>query len=331
MAATKNVLVTGMNQYRIIEPYTEMTDKDVRFTLQNNLKNAWDYDAVVLQIPIAEGINDFIRDYQKNGKKVIIDIDDNVFLMHPENPEYGKTKDLLKLRESLYLCDYIHCSTPQLLAALNHHKKSIVLYNGINFKKYGESPKEIIRANLNIPPQNKVVMWAGSTSHYESVLLIVPLIKELCKVSEVSVVLCGNTEWLQSYFTDENIIYVDFQPFEAYTNILSIADVALVPLPNNGYSRCKSELKVLENAAYKTPCVASMVDPYVRFKSRSGNGVRLVPKERVSLWLREVELLLINKDVYRTIAECAYSTTKEHYNLETINKERMLWWKKILN
>ncbi len=335
MDSRKNVLVTGTSEYRIKEPYSKI-QSDINFTLQNNLTNAFDYDAIVLQCPIADGIRDFIVDFQELGKKVIIDMDDDVFYMHPENPAYGfaTPKNLLKLKEHLFLCDYIHCSTPQLLASLNHHRKSVVFHNGIDFDKYKNLSQDAtytIRKNLNIPFEKRIVMWAGSPSHYESVHLIVALAKELSKRSDIAVVLCSNIDWIQSYFDEDyDIKFVDFMPFDAYTKLLSIADIALCPLPNNRYNRSKSELKILENTMHKTPCIASSADPYIRFKTRSGNGVRIITKERLPLWMKEINLLLSDDNVYRTTVENAYSTTKEHYNLETINKDRNQWWKKML-
>jgi len=331
----RKVLITSNSEYRI-KPYSKIKSDDIEFTLCGTLiHDPFKYDAILLHQPITPIFPQMIQDLQSEGKKVVVDVDDNILDIPYQNDSFDQVNSNNNRKtflECIRLCDYVHVSTPELRTKLKKSYKTTVFYNGIDLSLYGEKDNSV-RAEYNIPDDHKIVMWAGSPTHADSVILIIPLIEELIKRGDVTVVLCSNELWMKSYFphgVPDNVKIIGYLSFDRYTKLLGIADVFLAPLPHNAFNECKSELKALESGAHKVPCVASSVAPYNRFKELSGEGIRIVAKERLNLWLKEVDKLLTNEMMRRITGEVAHMTIQTHYNIETINQDRIKFWKRIL-
>jgi hypothetical protein len=193
-------------------------------------------------------------------------------------------------------------------------------------------PNAINRAKYDQPLQKVVssVMFAGSQHHIESLLMIKPVIIDLLNNS-VKVILMGNKQWLLPMFGEHPCLSImDWLPFELYHKMPSMATVFLTPLPDNKFSRCKSENKVLEAAAWAVPCISSDVSPFIRFNQISKGGNIVVKKERPKEWLKCIYGLLENKELYDLCSFKSYICVKDVYSLEVVNKKRVEWWKKIL-
>lgn len=324
----KKVLVTGDSFYRIRQPYSNLFVDDILFDFNaedKSLGDAWQYDAVVLHNPMARLLDEFIEAYTNDRNIVVVDIDDDFFSLPFSNPAFDgvKNKSFDVLKDCLKKCSYIHTSTPELKETVDK-KKTEVFFNAVDF--YDGGMRQEIRKNLNIPDGNKVIMWAGSPTHASDLVLIYPVIKELLKRNDITIVLCSDDRWLVhlGFRNEANMIIVPYMPQSIYLGFISIADVFLCPLVDNKFNRCKSELKVLESAVWKTPCVVSNVAPYQRFDD--GSNVFIVKKERLPLWMSQIDAALSDDAVGKN----AYDTVKKKYNLEEVNKKRAKWWKKIL-
>lgn len=306
--------------YRVIEPYSSI-ESDIKFIVSNNLDHAWidDHkmvDAVLIQRSTDPLVLRFIKEFKAEGGITVFETDDDIDNIPRSSPYYkGEGREFY--RECIKECDYLHVSTPELATG----DKSVVFPNGINLKKYVNPLPKI--------PQS--VGWQGSASHIESLQLIKPVIEELLN-NDVKVVLTSNRQWLDKIFKPhKNLIIEDWVPFELSHKLSSQCDVYLTPLPDNKFNRSKSEIKVLEAAAWKMPCVSSDVAPYRRFNELSNGGNVLVKKEKTKYWLDAIYCLLNDKQRYRQCADKSYICVKEKYNLEIINKQRSEFWKRVLS
>lgn len=337
----KKILIAGRNEYRIQSPYARLKVEGIEFTLtESDMNTAFDYDAVLVHQPVDQIMVDFIKEFKRAGKKVIVDSDDDLTILQPSNPVWREMKEGNKIacfKECIRLADYIHVSTPELKESLRQQKKTEVFLNAIDFENYifkKENIKKILRTAYKIPEGNKVVGWFGSMTHHQDLELIFPAIRELMTRGNVTVVLCSHLDWLRAIgFRSEhfpNLITIDWMKYVNYIQAQCVVDVALVPLVDNAFNRNKSEVKIQEFSALSIPCVASDVAPYRRFElSHNSHNVFITPKERLALWLDAIDLAL--GDEGKIVGENACLTVKENYDLKIINEGRANWWKKLFN
>lgn len=306
-------------QYRIA-PYL-LIKSDIEFVITGEMKEPDIYDpsiaAILIQRPVHEQLPEFILDLKKNGKKVIVEIDDDLLNVPHNNPSfYYYRKHSKNYMECLKSADYIHCSTPEIAAGFS--SKAIVFPNGVDMGKY-----------CDFSPLPFSCIWQGSPTHKDSLDLIKEPIKELLNKG-VKVILQSNLEWLKSLFKPHPNLYlrgwVDVS--ESY-KIPQQASVNLTPLPQGKFNSAKSELKVIEAAAWGIPSVSSPVAPYLRFNRLSGGNV-IVNKERPKEWVKEILRLLEDKELWDDKSRLSKECVEKNYNLETINKNRLEWWTKIL-
>lgn len=309
--------------YRIA-PYLSIKS-DVKFTLcqqlyESGFKDTDEIDGVVFQRPCDANILKFIKDYNKEGGITVVETDDDMLNIPYDNPVHGfvKSDHASIYSECLKHAKYIHCSTPELSVG----GKSTVFYNAIDLKKY-----------INpLPKKEQSVFWQGSNTHADSLELIRPVIQELLN-DGVNVVLINTKEgWLEKIFKPhKNLTILNPVHFDAFYRTCSMAMVNLAPLTDNKFNRSKSELRILEAAAWKIPTVSSAVSPYIRFNKLSDGGSLIVSKERTKNWLDAIYLLLNNKEKYKECSEKSYLCVEKHYNLEVVNKQRADWWSGILS
>jgi len=310
--------------FRVIEVYQNIVS-DIKFIISDQLSDAWlsdddddMVDAVILQRPSDPKCLRFIREFKERKGVVVVETDDDLLNIPHSNPVFPflKQEGRSVYESCLKECDYAHVSTTELSIG----NKSVVFPNAINLKKYG-SP---------MAKRERSVVWAGSPTHKDSLELIKPVIEELVH-NNIEVVLMSDRNWLHSIFkSHKNLIIEDWLPFDFSYVLPSKAHIFLTPLPDNVFNSKKSELKILEAAAWKVPCVSSDVSPYRRFHELSNGANLLVKKERPKYWLENIYKLLSDDALYKSCAEKSYLCVTTRYNLQTINKLRSEWWSKIL-
>jgi hypothetical protein len=93
-------------------------------------------------------------------------------------------------------------------------------------------------------------------------------------------------------------------------------DIALAPLTKSKFNRYKSELKILEAAAYKIPIVCSNVEPYTNH--RSNLGAFFVTNNDWTTPLTK----LIESGKSKEIGEINYNYCNEHHDIKAVNQKR---------
>jgi glycosyltransferase involved in cell wall biosynthesis len=111
---------------------------------------------------------------------------------------------------------------------------------------------------------------------------------------------------------------VPAMPVTDYLKLYKTADVALAPLVDNTFNRCKSNLKVLEAAAYNLPIIASQVHPY--YNPTDLDYVHLA--EKPEHFAPYMELMAKDPDYRNTMGKALGQHCRKHYELTNINKIR---------
>jgi hypothetical protein len=184
------------------------------------------------------------------GFKLFFDIDDNLYSVSTDNPA-GKEVEKLKhnFETCLKLCDGVTVSVPnlkQVYAELNDN-----IYINPNF---------VDQKLFNFPRKKHKgirIGWRGAHGHREDLDMIRPVIEEIKKNYNVTFVTFGvNPDW-----SDEPHEWVDSFTFPKTLAELNL-DLAVIPLVDSAYNRCKSNLAYLEYSALGIPCVTSLTENY---------------------------------------------------------------------
>ena len=103
--------------------------------------------------------------------------------------------------------------------------------------------------------------------------------------------------------------------YSTYGTMLSHcdADLAIVPLGNHRFNRCKSNIKWLEYSACKIPAVYSDIPPYR--DCIEGDGTGLLVSEDPAAWVEAISCLVEKPDLRRELAERAHREVLAHYSL----------------
>lgn len=273
----------------------------------------------------------YFRD--KFKKKVILDVDDNYLDILESHPLYDKLKagkkDRAFIGTILSFADIITVSTEPLKQRMHKHFKEV----------YGMEKEIVVLPNFNDikdwnykthKNKNKIIIgYAGSNSHQEDLKMFLPALgRVMDKHKNVYFETCGAIELKEigmfNSFTKSALDRCDLVPstttFKEYPKMLASMgwDIAVAPLDDNAFTRCKSHIKWMEMSVLKYPVVASRVYPYYvdlwgRETIKDGeNGFLVKPNE----WEKVLEDLILNKNKRIEVAEKAYSFIKENWQYE---------------
>lgn len=264
----------------------------------------------------------YTRDKYK--KKVIVDCDDNYLDILESHPQYDKLKsgkkDKALMSTILSFADVITVSTEPLMQRLRKHfkevhgleKNIIVIPNMNDIKEYSYPLAQKNTKKL-------VIGYAGSNSHQDDMALFIPqLLKIMRKYPYVwfeSIGSIGKSDLhLFKDFLPHEMNRCDLMPptwtFKEYPEMLCNLkwDIAIAPLVDSKFTRCKSHIKFMEMASIKTPIICSRVYPYfmdIKGKKVAEHGkTALVVKP--SGWYDAMEYLILNPEKRRELGENAY-------------------------
>ena len=251
----------GCGHYRVIKPHDAMKEAGIidghcfRHYLSLPLLTRYDPDVLVLQRPLSDDFfrwTDMVKDFNHSFR--VFELDD--YLMDDRlNRQPGPAGSIdAALRNSLRLVDRLVVSTPALAQALDgYHRDIRVVENRLpeqwwakvrGMKRQGGKPR---------------IGWGGGSSHRKDLALIADVVKALA----------GEVEWvflgmcpapLRPYIHE----FHPGVPIDGYPEKLASLnlDLALAPLEDNRFNRCKSNLRLLEFGACGFPVICSDIEPY---------------------------------------------------------------------
>jgi glycosyltransferase involved in cell wall biosynthesis len=191
-------------------------------------------------------------------------------------------------------------------------EKITVIPNGVdtNFfdpRKYVEQIESHMRLN-----GRKICMYCGRLDSWAGTDIILQLSKACAKKSQnTSFVIVGSGE--EKVHPAENIVAVGRVAYEEVPKMLAVADVVLVPFPDNEVSRAASPLKLFEGMAMGKAIVASDVDGIKEVLSHRENGMLVGPSD-IAEWNKAVTELLNDGSMATRLGENARILAKERYD-----------------
>ena len=289
-----------------------------------------------------------LKKIQKDGKKIVLDYDDNLLKVSPLSQHYrehgtenvkimmpdGKEKviwedgvniDLKRNKESLevfkealFMADAVTVTTDILADAYKEYTRNIIVMpNCIDTK---------IWQPLDLKESDEIrLYWSGGASHYEDWYILKDVLPDIIKdYPQVKLVLMGvKFDGTLKGIPEDRIEYHPWIPTSAYpykTMILN-PTISLIPLVDNDFNKCKSAIKWVEMGSLGVPSVTSYVSPYKEVATEE-NGVFV--ENSYGAWNKGIRMLLDDKILRAKIGGEAQRTVYDKFD---INKEYSRWEK----
>lgn len=166
--------------------------------------------------------------------------------------------------------------------------------------------------------------FSGSPTHVKDLLVAMPYIERLlCEYNDIELHIVGYMDLPSKYnkwIENKRIQYIPFQSFVGLQYEQAKVDVNIVPLYNNIFSNCKSELKYFESAVVGTPTCATPSFTYAKAIKDGVNGFLCESEE----WYDKIKNLYLNrmsiekKEFIRNKAIQEYSSENQIHYLENV-------------
>lgn len=276
-----------------------------------------DADVIVLQRPGHPLQPQLIRGLRQNGIAVVIDMDDDMSSIHPDNiafhtyrPGSASPLSWKWAMESCKVATMVTTSTKLLQRVYARHGRGMVLDNYVP------------EAYLGFPTEESGAFgWAGTTkSHPNDLQVTVPAVQRLMDDGYRFKVVGGRSSVKQCLRLREDPDVTGSVPLNQWVAMIGEQlDVGMVPLAPTSFNSSKSRLKGIEYMAVGVPWVASPREEYRKLHRESGCGLLADnPKD----WYSKLKLLMDDDVMRKEQAEAGREYMKTH----TYQANAWRWW-----
>lgn len=310
-----------------------------------------DFNAVFFlrHISLEGRTKQYIDRCHKLGTKVIFDIDDYWRLpkLHPMYDQYKKLSYSKQIDDAIKYSDFVLTTNVWLLNQIKKLNQSVfVIPNSIDtslpqYKK------------VDIPNRRLRFGWIGGVYHLRDIQLMSSDFYKFYNDPECTknAQLClggytpgqGEYEKIESEMTFNYRLDKDYKDYllsrsigmqhymndkpykrlygkdvENYMKLYNDIDVSLIPLADNLFNSCKSELKMIEAGVMGKACIVAETKPYIL--SINKKNAYTVNKQKS--FYDGIKYLLNNREAVKDYADSLSETINTNYNMLKINKTR---------
>ncbi|MDY0197623.1 MAG: glycosyltransferase [Tenuifilaceae bacterium] len=268
-------------------------------------------DVIFIQRVAADGITDWIKDMQSQGKKIVYDIDDNLWELSVTNPasKFYTSSRLKEIKNIIRLCDAVVVSTFPLgryFKNNNFNNNIHVIHNMINI------PEDFAFRDVDYNKDIVRIGYSGSPTHSQDFsYMLHKALKDIKKKykDKVKLVCMGYNP-----LTGIDIEYHDYVKVTEYLNKLNSLnlDISLCPLSNTTFNASKSNLKFLENSICKFASVVSDTVSYNTTTEHMKTGI-IISNEKN--WYKSFEQLIEDTSLREKLSNSAFEYVKNNYTL----------------
>ena len=317
--------ISGCGFHRITLPLGFMNDIKGKVTDLPDEETMNDgYDILFFnRISIFDNVLEEIK--EKHKMKIVVDMDDD-WVLQPNHISYNEYKKIKpQIENNLRLADMVTCTNERLAAKLRLFNSNVHIFE--NALPFGEH-----QFTTDKTEDDKVrIFWCGSITHEPDIKILTQPFKRLSiHKDKIKMVMGGYNDinqptiqtWnkMHSHFTIGGKLPYELlksKPPSVYMAMYEFADICVIPLESSDWHSCKSNLKILEAASKKIPCIVSAVEPYIKDKDAPVFWV-----EKQSDWFYHLNDLILNKNKRIEYGEKLYEWAKEKYNIFNVNEHR---------
>jgi len=255
------------------------------------------------------------------GAKLVMDVDDDPFSVDKDHPGYSYHKAHEQdMKFQLQNCDAVTTTTEELKKVLKkYNDKVFVVPNGIDKSIWKlKKPKKRTDGRIRLG-------WIGSGSHMVDRIVVEKAVKTImAKYPQVDFYHAGMC--LVEGAENREFSFRGTKGYEEYPEFLNglDLDIAIAPIKDTQFNRCKSNIKWLEHSMLKTPMVLSDVTPYKMVKHGETGFLAKTTED----WVTYLSLLIENPAECKRIGENAYRSVNQEWLIEKFlpRYERMFEW-----
>jgi len=259
-----------------------------------------------------------IRDSQ--DMKLIVDIDDNVFKVHPHNYAY---KDISPESEAVQNFAFLFKEADALVCSTEPLAEYMKAYNKNVFVIPNTTDPEIWNVPVKKNRSKKIrIGWVNGPTHEQDAPVLVPVLKELFKKYGDHIEF-HHIGWQSPEFDnikgDQKMVFgtKGFKEYPAFLASLGM-DILVAPLIDDEFNRGKSHIKWMEGAMLEIPMVCSDVYPYSKAVTHGKDGFLA---KSTSEWIKYLSWLIEDKELRQKIGkEAKVKTLAEHQVKDVLPK-----------
>ena len=251
------------------------------------------------------------------GKPVVFDQDDLLLNLpedHPDRLVYYYTDAVLPMLKAIAEVDLVTASTLPLCECLRQFTPNVrLLPNYLDDRLWRFIPPRSPKSDRSA----LVITYMGSESHTPDLQIITPVLLNLLRRygNRVRLDILG-VPLTPELVSHPNVVFAPLKSviYEEFTNysLSQEYDIAIAPLGDNLFNRCKSGIKFLEYSALGIPGVYSRIDPYFGLVE---NGVNGYLASTLDEWEEYLIQLIENPDLRFEMAQKAQETVKRDWLL----------------
>jgi len=237
------------------------------------------------------------------GIKVICDVDDYWVLnkKHPLKTYYEKSNLPKCVTKNLMLADMVWCTTPILAQKVKPYNKNvIVIKNAID-------PTEKQFAYENLELDFDTFFYSGGSTHLQDLKLLGDAFK-------------NETLFLKTPKLPKRMhgIKVEISEIQNYAKDYEDCGICVIPLKENTFNSCKSELKMIEAGHFAKPVMVSNVEPYTLLATNK-NSLKVYNND----WSSAIKKIKGNHQMQVDLGLKLKEDVSIKYNLTTENEKRL--------
>lgn len=257
-----------------------------------------------------------MNEAHEHGIPVVMDLDDYLIGLPPDHPDRKWSPfafELPALLHAMMNVDAITVTTPVLKRVVDQYNKNVfVLPNYLDDSIWSFKPKSTSERESLVR-----IAFVGTQSHQPDVEKIA---KPLSKIAEkykqrVSFLFYGMEipEMLKDLENIEHRASVTYNYADFAIDVRSItADIAIAPLNDTMFNRCKSPIKYMEYTAMGLPCVFSRTVPYSDIIKDGVNGFLA---EKPNEWIEKISKLIEDQILRKQMLVNAQSDVRANWML----------------
>lgn len=274
----------------------------------------------------------------KHNVRLILDLDD-YWVLESGHPMYGQYKQngiSQIIRNHIKVVDHVICTNDYLadkVRMLNRHVTVIPNCTYTFYEQFVPKPTESDRVRFG---------WFGGAQHLEDVELLQTSMGVLADDQSLNgrhMIYLGGWNKNPAYDAYELIFSANGKS-ENYSRIMAadiysyvggynFVDVALAPLKDTTFNKCKSELKIIEAAAMGKALIASDVYPYNEVL-KNGENAFVIKESRKRDWYKAIKMLTNDCELREALAINLQADVNKRFNIDDWGKVRMELYQKLL-
>ena len=309
------------------------------------------------------GTENIIERCKRNNIVTVLDIDDYWQLpkTHDQYKEYTDNKMPEQTEQAIRLVDHVTTTTAHFADIIRQYNKNVTIIPNCLDRDEPQWQRREIKSHRTR------LGWIGGVFHYPDIRLMANGLKKLFndpQLENYQICLGGfnRSKTYQLYEWSMTDAYKSLRDDKEYIRYLAIGqnlsmhtmedkpykrlwhsdtfgygdqynsiDVSLIPLVENKFSSCKSEIKMIEAGTMGKACIVQNVLPYsILAKNEKNCLVVNAGRDHID-WYVNMRKLILNKSLREDLAMQLNEDVGKYYNIKVHNQTRADLYKHLIN